>query len=87
MTALERELDWIDDELLDLIKRRIDLDMRIEESRVENGSTRFSHARELAVVRRYAQLGTAGPEVALLLLKLTRRTLAQREQEEGPCRN
>lgn len=85
MTALERELDWIDEELLDLIKRRIDLDVRIEESRVENGVTRFSHARELAVVRRYAQLGTAGPEVALLLLKLTRRTLARRDEEDGPC--
>jgi chorismate mutase len=82
VTALERELERIDEQLLDLIKRRVDLDVRIEESRMDSGTTRFSHARELAVVRRYARLGAAGPEVALLLLRLTRRTLARREDEQ-----
>jgi chorismate mutase len=87
VTAFERELGWLDAEILDLIKRRIDLEMRVGEARAEDGGTRFSHAHELAVVRRYAQLGSAGHEVALLLLRLTRQTVAEREQEARTCRS
>ena len=80
VTAFERELGWLDAEILDLIKRRIDLETRVGEARAEDGGPRFSHAHELAVVRRYAALGSAGHEVALLLLRLTRQAVAEREQ-------
>jgi chorismate mutase len=87
VTEFERELGWLDTEILDLIKRRIDLELRVGEARAEDGGPRFSHSHELAVVRRYAELGSVGHEVALLLLRLTRQTVAEREQEARTCRS
>jgi hypothetical protein len=30
-------VDWIDEQVLDLIERRVDLDVRVEESRMDGG--------------------------------------------------
>lgn len=72
-STLDRALERVDRDLVALIRYRIELARRGAATRVAHGETGYSHARDLAAVGRYAQLGPAGYEFASLLIRLTRR--------------
>lgn len=70
--ALERQLDHLDLEIIRLVRRRTELARRVTCARVNGGGTGYVHQGELAVVRRYLQLGRPGRDLALVLLRLGR---------------
>jgi chorismate mutase len=69
---LRSHLDGLDDELLALIRRRIALSQRLGLARAAAGGPRFVHEHELAVVRRFHQLGSPGRDLAGILVRLGR---------------
>jgi len=70
--ALQQELDRLDGELLRLIKQRTAVGREVAEARAALGGTRFAHAEETAVARRFAQLGPPGRELAAVLIRMSR---------------
>jgi chorismate mutase len=70
--SLERDLDWLDLQLLYLIRRRTAVAKNLRRADVEAGGPGYVHHRELAVIRRFNELGPVGRELALLLLRLSR---------------
>jgi monofunctional chorismate mutase len=70
--TLQQELDRLDGDLLRLVKQRTAVGREVAEVRAALGGTRFALAEEVAVVRRFAQLGPPGRELAALLVRMSR---------------
>jgi len=75
--ALREEIDYLDDEILRLVKRRVEVSKKIGAARMAAGGTRIVYNREMAVIARYRDLGPDGRDLAMALLKLGRGPLGR----------
>ncbi|OLT47695.1 chorismate mutase [Saccharomonospora sp. CUA-673] len=69
---LRTEIDWLDAEILRLVKRRAEVSRTIGAARMAAGGTRIVYNREMDVLARYRELGPEGRQLALALLSLGR---------------
>ncbi|WP_433265649.1 chorismate mutase [Actinosynnema sp. CS-041913] len=75
--ALRQEIDYLDAELLRLVKRRVEISKTIGAARMAAGGTKIVHNREIDVLNRYRELGPEGRDLAMILLKLGRGPLGR----------
>jgi chorismate mutase len=69
---LRQEIDRLDAEILEAVKRRTEVSKLIGKARMASGGTRLVHSREMKVIERFSQLGPDGKDLALLLLRMGR---------------
>lgn len=69
---LREEIDWLDAEILRLVKRRVEVSRTIGAARMAAGGTRIVYNREMDVLARYRELGPEGRQLAMALLNLGR---------------
>lgn len=69
---LRREIDQLDADILEAVKRRTEVSKLIGKARMASGGTRLVHSREMKVIERYSELGPEGRSLAMLLLSLGR---------------
>jgi chorismate mutase len=74
---LRKEIDWLDAEILRLVKRRVDVSKTIGAARMAAGGTRIVVNREMDVLARYRDLGPEGRKIAMALLALGRGPLGR----------
>ncbi len=77
IAELRQEIDWLDAEILRLIKRRTEVSRAIGATRMAAGGTRIVVNREMDVIARFRELGPEGRELAMLLLNLGRGRLGR----------
>lgn len=77
INALREEIDWLDNEILRLVKRRVEVSKTIGEARMAAGGTRIVYNREMDVLARYRDLGPEGRQLAMALLNLGRGRLGR----------
>lgn len=70
--ALRAEIDRLDREILDAIRRRTEVSRQIGAARMAAGGPRIVYSREMAVLDRFTELGPEGRELAMMLLRLGR---------------
>ncbi|MBA2553484.1 MAG: chorismate mutase [Geodermatophilaceae bacterium] len=71
--ALRIDITAIDEQILDLVARRVALSREVGALRMAAGGTRLSLAREQVIVDRFtAALGADGTALAMLLLRAGR---------------
>ena len=67
------EINRLDREILDAVKRRSDISKAIGKARMGSGGTRLVYTRELAIINQFREeLGEEGPALADILLRLGR---------------
>ncbi|MFC7341822.1 chorismate mutase [Saccharopolyspora griseoalba] len=66
------EIDYLDAEILRLIKRRAEVSRQVGQERMAAGGPRIVYNREMDVLARYRELGPEGRELAMILLRLGR---------------
>ncbi len=67
------EINRLDREILDAVKRRSDISKAIGKTRMGSGGTRLVYTRELAIINQFREeLGEEGPALANILLRLGR---------------
>jgi chorismate mutase len=66
------ELRMLDEDIVDAIRYRIRLAQEIGEARLRSGHPRVMQKEEIAVIRKYRELGADGVELATILLRLSR---------------
>lgn len=76
----------LDAALINTIRRRIELAQEISEARLSAGHPRTTHTDELAVVRKFRQLGASGAELAVILLRLSRGGPTPKWMDRSPDR-
>ncbi|MEU3621610.1 chorismate mutase [Amycolatopsis coloradensis] len=74
---LRQEIDWLDGEILRLVKRRVEVSKTIGAARMAAGGTRIVYNREMDVLARYRELGPEGRQLAMALLNLGRGRLGR----------
>jgi chorismate mutase len=74
---LRKEIDWLDSEILRLVKRRAEVSKTIGAARMAAGGTRIVVNREMDVLARYRELGPEGRTIAMALLALGRGRLGR----------
>lgn len=74
---LRQEIDWLDSEILRLVKRRTEISKTIGAVRLANGGPRLVLNRENDVLARYRELGKEGQALAMALLSLGRGPLGR----------
>lgn len=77
IAELRTEIDWLDAEILRLVKRRVEVSQTIGAARMAAGGTRIVVNREMDVLARYRELGTEGRKLAMALLALGRGPLGR----------
>ncbi len=77
IAELRKEIDWLDAEILRLVKRRIEVSRTIGAARMAAGGPRIVYNREIDVLARYRELGTEGRRLAMALLNLGRGPLGR----------
>jgi chorismate mutase len=77
ISALREEIDWLDKEILRLVKRRVEVSKTIGAVRMAAGGTRIVYNREMDVLARYRDLGPDGRQLAMALLNLGRGRLGR----------
>jgi chorismate mutase len=77
ISTLREEIDWLDAEILKLIKRRVEVSKIIGAARMAAGGTRIVYNREMDVLARYRDLGPEGRQIAVALLDLGRGRLGR----------
>ena len=77
IAELRKEIDWLDAEILRLIKRRTEVSRTIGATRMAAGGTRIVVNREMDVIARFRELGPEGRQLAMLLLNLGRGRLGR----------
>lgn len=70
--GLRTEIDRLDAEIVELVKRRSAVSQRIGLARMATGGPRIVYSREMAVLDRFRDLGAEGYELGMLLLRLGR---------------
>jgi len=75
--ALRQEIDWLDGEILRLVKRRVEVSKTIGAARMAAGGTKIVYNREMDVLARYRELGPEGRQLAMALLNLGRGRLGR----------
>lgn len=71
------EIDYLDAEILRLVKRRAEVSRQVGEARMAAGGPRVVYNREMDVLARYRELGPEGRELAMILLRLGRGRLGR----------
>lgn len=71
------EIDYLDAEILRLVKRRAEVSRQVGEARMASGGPRVVYNREMDVLARYRELGPEGRELAMILLRLGRGRLGR----------
>ena len=67
------EINRLDREILDAVKRRSDISKAIGKTRMGSGGTRLVYTPELAIINQFREeLGEEGPALANILLRLGR---------------
>ena len=74
---LREEIDWLDAEILRLVKRRVEVSRTIGAARMAAGGPRIVYNREMDVLARYRDLGAEGRKLAMALLNLGRGPLGR----------
>ena len=74
---LRKEIDWLDAEILRLVKRRVEVSKAIGAARMAAGGPRIVYNREIDVLARYRELGAEGRRLAMALLNLGRGPLGR----------
>jgi chorismate mutase len=74
---LREEIDWLDAEILRLVKRRVEVSQTIGAARMAAGGPRIVYNREIDVLARYRDLGPEGRKLAMALLNLGRGPLGR----------
>jgi chorismate mutase len=69
---LRQEIDRLDAEILEAVRRRTEVSKLIGKARMASGGTRLVHSREMKVIERYSELGPEGKDLAMLLLRVGR---------------
>ncbi|SFQ39584.1 chorismate mutase [Amycolatopsis rubida] len=77
ISSLREEIDWLDSEILRLVKRRVEVSKTIGAARMAAGGTKIVYNREMDVLARYRELGPEGRQLAMLLLNLGRGRLGR----------
>jgi chorismate mutase len=77
IAELRKEIDWLDAEILRLVKRRVEVSQTIGRARMAAGGTRIVYNREMDVLARYRELGPDGRQLAMALLNLGRGRLGR----------
>jgi len=77
IASLREEIDWLDKEILRLVKRRVEVSKTIGAARMAAGGTRIVYNREMDVLARYRELGPDGRQLAMALLNLGRGRLGR----------
>jgi chorismate mutase len=77
ISELRKEIDWLDAEILRLVKRRVEVSRTIGAIRLASGGTKIVHNREMDVLARYRELGQEGRQLAMALLNLGRGRLGR----------
>jgi chorismate mutase len=77
IAELRKEIDWLDGEILRLVKRRTEVSKTIGRVRLANGGPRLVLNRENDVLARYRELGKEGQQLAMALLSLGRGPLGR----------
>jgi chorismate mutase len=77
ISTLREEIDSLDGQILELIKRRSEVSQRIGAIRRAEGGPRIVLSREQAVLARFRDLGPEGRELGMLLLRLGRGRLGR----------
>ncbi|WP_407924429.1 chorismate mutase [Actinokineospora pegani] len=72
VAALRDEIDFLDQEILRLVKRRAEVSQTIGMARMAAGGPRIVVNREMDVLARYRDLGPAGRTLAMALLDMGR---------------
>ena len=77
VVELRKEIDRCDREILELVKRRIEVSQAIGRARMAAGGTKIVYNREMDVLARYRDLGPEGRQLAMALLNLGRGPLGR----------
>jgi chorismate mutase len=77
ISALREEIDWLDAEILRLVKRRVEVSKTIGAARMAAGGPKIVYNREMDVLARYRELGPEGRQLAMALLNLGRGRLGR----------
>jgi chorismate mutase len=77
IAELREEIDWLDAEILRLVKRRAEVSKTIGAARMAAGGPRIVYNREIDVLARYRELGAEGRRLAMALLNLGRGPLGR----------
>ncbi|MQA12509.1 MAG: chorismate mutase [Pseudonocardiaceae bacterium] len=77
IVELRQEIDWLDTEILRLVKRRVEVSKLIGAARMAAGGPRIVYNREMDVLARYRDLGPDGRQLAMALLNLGRGRLGR----------
>lgn len=77
VNALREEIDFLDAEILRLVKRRVEVSKTIGSIRMAGGGTRIVVSREMDVLNRYRELGPEGRALAMALLNMGRGPLGR----------
>lgn len=66
-------IDALDDQIAELVRRRIEVSRQIQSARIADGGRRVDLRRETEIIARYsAALGRPGTAIAMALLELGR---------------
>lgn len=77
ITSFRDEIDYLDAEILRLVKRRAEVSQQVGAARMAAGGPRIVYNREMDVLARYRDLGPEGRELAMILLRLGRGRLGR----------
>ena len=77
INELRKEIDWLDAEILRLVKRRVEVSQTVGAARMAAGGPRIVVNREMDVLARYRDLGPEGRKIAMALLALGRGPLGR----------
>ncbi len=73
IAAGRAEIDEIDQQIIELVRRRMAVSRTIQQARIAAGGRRVELARETQIISRYREgLGKPGTSIALSLLELCR---------------
>jgi chorismate mutase len=77
IAELRKEIDWLDTEIVRLVKRRAEVSQQVGAARMAAGGPRIVVNREMDVLARYRDLGPEGRKIAMALLELGRGKLGR----------
>ena len=77
IASLRKEIDWLDAEILRLVKRRVEVSKTVGAARMAAGGTKIVYNREMDVLARYRELGPEGRQLPMALLNLGRGRLGR----------
>lgn len=82
ISNFREEIDYLDAEILRLVKRRAEVSRQVGEERMAAGGPRMVYSREMDVLARYRELGPEGRELAMILLRLGRGRLGHEGEDQ-----